>query len=34
MDQQAQLGTNRTGIAAAPERAQEMQAGMEAPLVS
>ena len=30
MDQQAQLGTNRTGIAAAPQRAQEMQAGMEA----
>ncbi|MCQ8205500.1 hypothetical protein NP569_24735, partial [Vibrio parahaemolyticus] len=26
----AQLGTNRTGIAAAPQRAKEMQAGMEA----
>jgi hypothetical protein len=30
MDQQAQLGTNRTGIASAPERAKEMQAGMDA----
>jgi hypothetical protein len=30
MNQQAQLGTNRTGIASAPERAKEMQTGMEA----
>ena len=30
MNQQAHLGTNRTGIAAALQRAKEMQAGMEA----
>jgi hypothetical protein len=30
MNQQAQLGTNRTGISSAPERAKEMQTGMEA----
>ena len=29
MNQQSRLGTNRTGIAAAPQRAKEMQAGME-----
>jgi rubrerythrin len=29
MNQQATLGTNRTGIAAAPQRSQEMLAGME-----
>jgi hypothetical protein len=29
MNQQATVGTNRTGIAAAPQRAQEMLAGME-----
>ena len=29
MNQQATLGANRTGIAAAPQRAQEMLAGME-----
>jgi rubrerythrin len=29
MSQQATLGTNRTGIAAAPQRSQEMLAGME-----
>lgn len=30
MNQQSHLGTNRTGIAAALQRAKEMQAGMEA----
>jgi hypothetical protein len=30
MNQQPHLGTNRTGIAVAPERAKAMQAGMEA----
>lgn len=30
MNQRAQLGTNRTGITAAPERAQAMQTGMDA----
>ena len=29
MNQQATVGTNRTGMAAAPQRAQEMLAGME-----
>ena len=29
MSQQATLGTNRTGIAAAPQRSQEMRTGME-----
>ena len=29
MTQQATLGTNRTGIAAAPQRSQEMRTGME-----
>jgi hypothetical protein len=29
MNQQATLGTNRTGIAAAPQRSQEMRTGME-----
>src|SRR4029450_6176692 len=30
MNQQATVGTNRTGIAAAPQRSQEMLTGMEA----
>jgi hypothetical protein len=29
MNQQATVGTNRTGIAAAPQRSQEMLTGME-----
>jgi hypothetical protein len=29
MNQTATLGTNRTGMTAAPERSQEMLAGME-----